>query len=206
MQFNFHDMLFTLNTELREEKENVLGKKKLICAHIRLAETGEKAKSSHLAMRKEMPKVWNELQKTMNAEKHKDYYLFIASDTKRIAEEYLQIYPNRSIKITGSLANIQRWKTETGRPSTMEACLGLRRVILDWEILSQCRELYKVPESSTFSSSALVKNPFKKTYSYSVKRKNFYRENYLSVYFIKQFKRHPLINCTLNEPINTRKC
>jgi len=206
IEYNIFDNLFTLNTELREEKDRIVGDRKLMCAHIRLAETGEKPKKMHLEMRKNMPTVWANLTKFMNADENKDYYLFVATDTHRVAEKYKSLFPERAINVSGSLANIQRWHKKSGRPSTSDACLGLRRVILDWEILSHCRVLYKVPGSSTFSESVMVKNPFKLAYTFSLRKKKFDKQNYHSAHYIKHFMKYPLINCTLTEPKYTQRC
>lgn len=208
-QYNIFDTLFSLNTELREEKQKLLGKKQLICAHVRLAETGERVKESHSIARRNIQKLWDVLRKTLNTEDHKDHYLFIATDSERIANESLKLFPKRILKVSGSLANIQRWKMKSGRPSTSEACLGLRRVILDWEILASCKQLYKIPGSSTFSTSTMVKNPFKQVYRFHSREKFFYKENYYKPSFmntLKRYKFHPLVNCTFNESPRTIRC
>ncbi|CAD5126698.1 DgyrCDS14765 [Dimorphilus gyrociliatus] len=197
-KYNIFDMLFNLNMELRSERAKLIGGKKLLCAHIRHAKTGEKVKAVHVQARKEINEIWKSLKNLFNRDQYKHHLLYVAADSENVTQQASNIFKNRFIKANSSLTNIQRWSKGGKTPEASDACNGLRRVILDWKVLSECSLIIKSPLYSTFSGSAISMSRNKVSFYYHERLKELHRVG-KRFQLLKNINTHPLINCTFTE-------
>ncbi|CAD5122286.1 unnamed protein product [Dimorphilus gyrociliatus] len=163
---NIFDLLFRLTPEIEYQVNKYFDKKtKMICAHIRTGNDGEVLKPYHVQVRENIEFIGKFIQEQSERDEYKTADIYIATDSTSAIAKLSKFIKKPLLTSEGSIVNIKRIKINGSTPSTQKACDGLRKVILDWYILSNCNNVIRAP-GSTFSGTAMIRKRYSEVFKF----------------------------------------
>lgn len=162
LRYQIYDVLFKLKPYLQERKDNflaTLNKKPLICAHVRTGGGRTIPGDSARGRTSGTHKIWEFFQEMLKLDKFKDAKVFLATDTDTVREDFKRKFPNIGVEVPGNIVHVDRWSAQKntfgGKKSA--ACEGTNKVLLDFEIMSEC-DLLVITWRSGFSTFPALRN------------------------------------------------
>ncbi|CAD5118173.1 DgyrCDS6904 [Dimorphilus gyrociliatus] len=161
LKYQVYDLLFKLKPYLQERKDNYLktfDKKPLICAHVRTGGgktiPGDSARGRMFGTKT----LWAFLQEKLLFDKFKDAKVFLATDNDAVREEFKKTFGHVGTEISGNIVHIDRWGSQKRTiHDKAAACHGMDKVLLDFEIMSEC-DLLVITWRSGFSTMPALRN------------------------------------------------
>ncbi|CAD5118174.1 unnamed protein product [Dimorphilus gyrociliatus] len=205
LKYQIYDLLFKLKPYLQERKDNYLktfDKKPLICAHVRTGGgktiPGDAARGRMFGTKT----LWAFLQEKLQINKFKDAKVFLATDDDEVREEFKKTFGHVGTEISGNIVHIDRWKSQKRTiHDKAAACHGMDKVLLDFEIMSEC-DLLVITWRSGFSTMPALRNRHRnELYVWRCEGGScwiepFYKfQNETRNLFINAIKKLPFLNC-----------
>lgn len=154
IQYNVYDLLFRPQPVIQDRKNKFfrnLGNSKLICAHLRTGDPQTIENDFDYKNIWAIDAVWNFFKKKISSNIiYQTARIFVASDSQFVRDSAKKVFKDRIIDIEGKIMHIDFGEDDGNCQSTI-------KVILDWEILTECDVLVTLPWS-TFSATALNRN------------------------------------------------
>ncbi|CAD5112632.1 DgyrCDS1847 [Dimorphilus gyrociliatus] len=156
LKYNIYDLLFKPQPSMQRKKDEFFRKlngNKLICAHLRTGDSKSLVNDFDYENLWAASAVWEFFEKKINSNViYSNSKIFVATDSQYLRDEAKKLFKDRILDIEGAIVHLDLFYGEKN-----DICDATEKVILDWEILSECDVLVTLPWS-TFSSTALNRN------------------------------------------------
>ncbi|CAH1777442.1 unnamed protein product [Owenia fusiformis] len=154
-----HNLLFKPQQELQKKLEDFLHStknKSLVCAQIRIGKNPTIPNDPTRNKPEFLPIIWDFLAQYNNSIKYK---IFVTTDSENIRQSAKRLFPT-------TIADTEGVITHTDRSNQNQACQGMQKVALDFNILSHCDVLI-ISRSNFGEYAARLRNSAKELYGFT---------------------------------------